>query len=68
VTHALHGSVDARSRGPRDGLLDRGWQKALIAVLTLLAGVTVLWVLRQIVSPILPTLVLFALAAVLALH
>src|SRR5687767_6899518 len=51
---------------PRRGLLDRDWQKALIVQLTLLASVAVLWVLWQIVSPILHTLVLFALAAVLA--
>src|SRR5579872_7077853 len=51
---------------PRRGLLDRDWQKALIVLLTLLAGVAVLWVVWQIVSPILHTVVLFALAAVLA--
>ena len=51
---------------PRRGLLDRDWQKALIVLLTLLAGVAVLWVVWQIVSPILRTVVLFALAAVLA--
>jgi predicted PurR-regulated permease PerM len=51
---------------PRSGLLDRDWHKALIVLLTLLAGVAVLWVLWQVVSPILHTLVLFALAAVLA--
>src|SRR5881392_4387412 len=51
---------------PRQGLLDRDWQKALVVLLTLLAGVAVLWVVWQIVSPILHTLVLFALAAVLA--
>jgi predicted PurR-regulated permease PerM len=51
---------------PRQGLLDRDWQKLLVFLLTLLAGVAVLWVVWQIVSPILHTLVLFALAAVLA--
>ncbi len=51
---------------PRQGLLDRDWQKVLVFLLTLLAGVAVLWVVWQIVSPILHTLVLFALAAVLA--
>src|ERR1044071_10372056 len=51
---------------PRRGLLDRDWQKALVVLLTLLAGVAVLWVVWQIVSPILHTLVLFGLAAVLA--
>jgi predicted PurR-regulated permease PerM len=51
---------------PRRGLLERDWLKALIVLLTLLAGVAVLWVLWQIVSPILHTLVLFLLAAVLA--
>src|SRR5207253_7527618 len=58
--------VDATSTLPRRGLLDRDWQKALIVLLTLLASVAVLWVTWQIVSPILHTLVLFALAAVLA--
>src|SRR5579871_6550612 len=51
---------------PRKGLMDRDWQKALIVLLTLLAGLALLWVVWQIVSPILHTLVLFALAAVLA--
>jgi predicted PurR-regulated permease PerM len=51
---------------PRKGLMDRDWRKALIVLLTLLASVAVLWVVWQIVSPILHTLVLFALAAVLA--
>jgi len=51
---------------PRQGLLDRDWQKLLVFLLTLLAAVAVLWVVWQIVSPILHTLVLFALAAVLA--
>jgi len=51
---------------PRQGLLDRDWQRLLVFLLTLLAGAAVLWVLWQIVSPILHTLVLFLLAAVLA--
>ncbi len=51
---------------PRQGLLDRDWQKLLIFLLTLLAGAAVLWVVWEIVSPVLRTLVLFALAAVLA--
>ena len=51
---------------PRQGLLERDWQKLLVFLLTLLASVAVLWVVWQIVSPILHTLVLFALAAVLA--
>jgi predicted PurR-regulated permease PerM len=51
---------------PRPGLLDRDWQKLLVFLLTLLAGVAVLWVVWQIISPISHTLVLFALAAVLA--
>lgn len=51
---------------PRRGLLDRDWQKALTILLTLLAGVAVLWVGWQIVSPILRTLILFGLAGVLA--
>ena len=51
---------------PRRGLLDRDWQKTLVMLLTLLAGVAVLWVLWQIVSPILRTIMLFVLSAVLA--
>jgi predicted PurR-regulated permease PerM len=51
---------------PRRGLLDRDWQKALVVLLRLLASLAVLWVVWQIVSPILHTLVLFPLAAVLA--
>lgn len=51
---------------PRRGLLERDWSKALVLLLTLLASVAVLWVVWQVVSPILHTLVLFALAAVLA--
>jgi len=55
-----------RALVPRQGLLERDWQKVLVFLLTLLAAVAVLWVVWQIVSPILRTLVLFALAAVLA--
>jgi predicted PurR-regulated permease PerM len=51
---------------PRSGLLDRDWQKVLVVLLTLLAGVALFWVLWQVISPILHTLVLFGLAAVLA--
>ena len=63
---ALEAPVDARLPLPTRGLLDRDWQKALIILLTLLASVALVWVIWQIVSPILHTLVLFALAAVLA--
>src|ERR1700704_2412775 len=51
---------------PSQGLLDRDWQKVLVFLLTLLAGAAVLWVIWQVVSPILRTVVWFALAAVLA--
>jgi len=51
---------------PRRGLFDHDWQKGLMVELTLLAGLALLWVLWQVLSPILHTLVLFALAAVLA--
>jgi predicted PurR-regulated permease PerM len=51
---------------PRRGLLDRDWQKWLVVQLTLLAAIALLWVLWQVLSPILHTLTLFALAAVLA--
>jgi predicted PurR-regulated permease PerM len=66
VPDGLDARVDATLPLPRRGLLDRDWQKALIVLLTILATVAVLWVIWQIVSPILHTLVLFALAAVLA--
>jgi predicted PurR-regulated permease PerM len=64
--HAVPSTADAPAPLPRQGLLDRDWQKALVILLTLLAGAAMLWVLWQVVSPILHTLVLFALAAVLA--
>jgi predicted PurR-regulated permease PerM len=51
---------------PRRGLFDRDWQKALIVILTLLAGLALLWVLWQVISPLLHTLILFAMGAVLA--
>lgn len=66
VRNGLDAPADATLPLARRGLLDRDWQKALIVLLTLLAGVAVLWVVWQIVSPILHTLILFALAAVLA--
>jgi hypothetical protein len=46
--------------------MDRDWQKALVVLLTVLVSLALLWVLWQVVSPILHTLVLFGLAAVLA--
>jgi predicted PurR-regulated permease PerM len=48
------------------GLLEHDWQRVLIVLLTMLAGLALLWVLWQVLSPILHTLVLFALAAVVA--
>jgi predicted PurR-regulated permease PerM len=57
---------DPTALPPSQGLLDRDWQKILVFLLTLLAGAAVLWVIWQVVSPILRTLVLFGLAAVLA--
>jgi predicted PurR-regulated permease PerM len=51
---------------PRQGLFDRDWQKALVIILTLLAGLALVWVLWQVISPLLHTLILFALGAVLA--
>jgi predicted PurR-regulated permease PerM len=51
---------------PRRGFLDHDWQKALIVQLALLASLALLWVLWQVVSPLLHTLLLFALGAVLA--
>ena len=58
--------ADGATPLPRQGLLDRDWNKALVIVLTVLASVALLWVMWQVISPILHTLVLFALAAVLA--
>jgi len=51
---------------PRKGLMERDWQKVLVALLTVLAGVALLWVLWQVIRPIQHTLILFGLAAVLA--
>src|SRR5947209_2094661 len=36
---------------PRRGVLERDWQKALVVLLTLLAGLALLWVLWQVLSP-----------------
>lgn len=58
--------TDPEAPKPPRGLLDHDWQKLLIFLLTLLAGVAVMWVIWQIVSPLMHTLVLFILAAVLA--
>ena len=58
--------ADTATPLPRRGLMDRDWQKALVVLLTVLVSVALLWVLWQVVSPILHTLVLFGLAAVLA--
>jgi len=51
---------------PRRGLLDRDWQKALVVQVAILAGLALLWVLWQVISPLLHTILLFALGAVLA--
>jgi predicted PurR-regulated permease PerM len=51
---------------PRRGLLDRDWQKLLVALLTLLVGLILVWIALQIIRPILRTLILFALSGVLA--
>src|SRR5579859_7643342 len=48
------------------GLFERDWQRGLVVLLTILAGLGLLWVLWQVLSPILHTLVLFGLAAVVA--
>ena len=66
TTHAEAKTIDEAAPLPRRGLLDLDWQKALIILLSLLAGVALLWVVWQVISPILHTLVLFGLAAVLA--
>ena len=46
--------------------MERDWQKVLVALLTVLAGLALLWVIWQVISPIQHTLILFGLAAVLA--
>src|ERR1700737_4734554 len=51
---------------PRSGIMERDWQKVLVALLTVLAGLALLWVMWQVISPIQHTLILFGLAAVLA--
>lgn len=51
---------------PRQGLLDRDWQKGCYIVLTLLGCLALLWALSQILSPISRILVLFLLSAALA--
>ncbi|HEY6353744.1 MAG TPA: hypothetical protein VIY30_04580, partial [Burkholderiaceae bacterium] len=58
--------ADSATALPRQGLLERDCKKALVVLLTLLAGVALLWVMWQVISPLLHTLILFALAAVLA--
>src|SRR5579871_2336546 len=63
LTGALADDGPAHGGG---GLLDRDWLKALTILLTALAVVAVLWVIWQVISPILNTLLLFGLAAVLA--
>ncbi len=51
---------------PRRSPFDRDWRKALVVELTLLVALALAWVLWQLVSPFLRTVVLFTLAAVLA--
>jgi len=51
---------------PRRGLFDRDWQKALVVQLAILAGLALLWVLWQVISPLMHTILLFALGGVLA--
>ncbi|MGH2459569.1 MAG: AI-2E family transporter [Chloroflexota bacterium] len=48
------------------GLLDRDWQKALIVLLTLLAAAALVWLIVQVITPILRTILLFVFSAVLA--
>ena len=68
-TEAADASVIAADSSlalPRRGLLDHDWQKVLVVLLTVLAGLALTWVLWQVLSPISRTLILFGLAAVLA--
>ena len=64
--HATATPADPALPLPRRGLLNRDWQKALVILLTILAGLALTWVLWQVLSPISHTLILFGLAAVLA--
>ena len=52
--------------GPRrPSIFARDWQKALVILLTILAAFALLWVIWQIVTPILHTVILFLLAGIL---
>src|ERR1700682_6076463 len=68
VRSGLNASTSANLDAPlpRTELIERDWQKVLVALLTVLAGLALLWVLWQLISPIQHTLILFGLAAVLA--
>src|SRR5579864_6301994 len=57
---------DGSSQLELSGLLDLDWQKALVIMLTILVGVALTWVFWQVITPILHTLILFLLAAVVA--
>ena len=50
----------------RRSIVDRDWQKALTILLTLLAAAALTWVVVQVVTPILRTILLFVFSAVLA--
>lgn len=58
--------VDTPSPARHRGLLDRDWQKALTILLTLLAAAALIWVIVQVITPILRTILLFVFSAVLA--
>ncbi len=65
---AIVAPVEAPST-PRErgrSLLDRDWQKALTILLTLLAAAALIWVIVQVITPILRTILLFVFSAVLA--
>lgn len=51
---------------PRRGLLERDWLKIVLVQLSLLLALALIWVVVQILAPVSRTLLLFALAAVLA--
>lgn len=59
------GSPAERIPSVRPGLVDRDWQQALIILLTILAGVALVWVTWQVITPFLRTIILFLLAGVL---
>lgn len=64
-----NGSVPPASESgplPRRGLLERDWLKIVLVQLSLLLALALSWVLVQLLAPVSRTLLLFALAGILA--